>query len=68
MITYLLATDIVSLRDGQTRTDENVCRYGPDEMVELFTVQQRADLAKGKRITRVGITYVDMKLAARAVR
>lgn len=68
MITYLLATDIVRLKDASIRIDENVCRYEPAEMVELFTDAQRAALAAGKCITRCGITYVDMVLAARLVR
>lgn len=62
MITYLLAVD--------ERGDEHVSQYIPEEMTEIFSDAQRADLAAGRKAVivhrGVSISYIDMKVAARA--
>lgn len=72
MNTYLLATDTVFLNAGKTRVTEYVAQYAAEEMAEVFTAAERAELAKGGKVTRTdrvsSTTYVDMVRAARAVR
>jgi len=57
--TYLLAIE--------TKGTEYPIVYSPGDMEEVFAADERADLAQGKPVHRPGVSYVDMRVTARAV-